>query len=62
VCRANFYKSRYIEAEHDTLIKNSKPESGAALVHMCKGIRYYVGEDHKAYWVRSDLAEFFGKI
>ena len=51
----------YIEVAHDTLIKNPKPESGAALVHKYKGIRLFDDEDCETYRVRSDFAEFVGK-
>ena len=51
----------YIEVAHDTLIKNPKRESGAALVHKYKGIRLYDDEDCETYRVRSDRAEFVGK-
>jgi hypothetical protein len=51
----------YIQAAHDTVIKDPKPENGAALAQKYKGIRLYDDEDYKTYRVRTDRAEFVGK-
>jgi hypothetical protein len=41
----------YIEAARGTVIKDLKPETGAALGHKYKGIRLYDGEDFETYRV-----------
>jgi len=43
------------------VIKDPKPENGAALVHKYKGIRLYDDDNCKTYRVPRDRAEFVCK-